>query len=259
MRITAAILVWACFAAGAAAQNTEHWVTTWATAQQLAPQPPLPGPGPNVPAALKIQTVRMIAHTSIGGRRVRIQVSNAFGSKPLVIGNAHIALRDKGAAIVATSDRALAFGGKSTMTVPPGALIVSDPVDLEVPKLTDLAISLYLPEDTGTPSIHPIGLHTNYIAEGEVTAKTSLDSSQRPPPRVSLAVERRCARALANAGAIVAFGDSIHGRIQDHHRQRSSLADFACEEARGDQVHRDVGGAEHGYRGESRAARWGGR
>ena len=79
------------------------------------------------------------------GRRVRIQVSNAFGSKPLVIGNAHIALRDKAAAIVPTSDRALTFGGRSTMTVPPGALIVSDPVDLTVPKLTDLAISLYLP------------------------------------------------------------------------------------------------------------------
>jgi hypothetical protein len=165
-----------CSVAIAAAQNKpssssqEHWVTTWATAQQLAPQPPLPGPGPNAPATLQNQTVRMVARTSIGGRRVRIQVSNAIGSKPLVIGNAHIALRDKGAAIVPTSDRALTFGGRPTITVPPGALIVSDPADLTVPKFTDLAISLYLPEDTGTPSLHPIGLHTNYIAEGEVTA-----------------------------------------------------------------------------------------
>jgi len=207
LRIAAAILVLECFVASAVAQNKEHWVTTWATAQQLAPQPPLPGPGPNVPATLKNQTVRMVARSSVGGRRVRIQVSNAFGSKPLVISNTHIALRDKGAAIVRMSDRALAFGGRPTMTVPPGALIVSDPVDLAVPKLTDLAISLYLPEDTGTPSIHPIGLHTNYIADGEGTAKTSLDTSMTTTAYLWLSSID--VLAPANAGAIVAFGDSI--------------------------------------------------
>ncbi len=93
------------------------------------------------------------------------------------------------------------------MTVPPGALIVSDPVDLAVPKLTDLAISLYLPEDTGTPSIHPIGLHTNYIAEGEVTAKTSLDASTTTTAYLWLSSVD--VLAPTNAGAIVAFGDSI--------------------------------------------------
>ena len=207
MRVIAAILMLECFVASAVAQDKEHWVTTWATAQQLVPQPPLPGPGPNVPATLKNQTVRMVVRTSIGGRRVRIQVSNAFGSKPLVIGNAHIALRDKAAAIVPTSDRALTFGGRATMTVPPGALIVSDPVDLAVPKLTDLAISLYLPEDTGAPSIHPISLHTNYVAEGEVTAKTSLDTSMTTTAYLWLSSID--VLAPANAGAIVAFGDSI--------------------------------------------------
>jgi lysophospholipase L1-like esterase len=207
LRIAAAILMFECFAASAAAQDKEHWVSTWATAQQLAPQPALPGPGPKVPATLKNQTVRMVARTSIGGRRIRIQVSNAIGSKPLVIGDAHIALRDKGATIVTTSDRALTFGGRSTITVPPGALIVSDPVDLEVPKLTDLAISLYLPEDTGTPSIHPIGLNTNYVAEGKVTAKTSLDTSTTTTSYLWLSSVD--VLAAANAGAIIAFGDSI--------------------------------------------------
>jgi lysophospholipase L1-like esterase len=212
MKVKSAILVLGCFVASAAAQNKastsqEHWVTTWATAQQLAPQPPLPGPGPNVPAALKNQTVRMVARTSIGGRRVRVQISNAMGSRPLVIGHAHIALRDKAAAIIPTSDRTLTFGGRPTMTVPPGALIVSDSVDLAVPKLTDLAISLYFPEDTGTPSIHPIGLHTNYIAEGEVTAKTSLDASSTTTAYLWLSSVD--VLAPANAGTIVAFGDSI--------------------------------------------------
>jgi lysophospholipase L1-like esterase len=212
-RFTVAILALGCLVAGADAQNkpqsrlNEHWVTTWATAQQLAPQPPLPGPGPNVPTTLKNQTVRMVARTSIGGRRVRIQISNAIGSKPLVIGNAHIAIRDKAAAIVPPSDRTLAFGGRSRMTVPPGALIVSDPVDLVVPRLTDLAISVYLPQDTGTPSIHPIGLHTNYIAEGEATSKTTLDAQTTTTAYLWLSSIE--VLAPANAGAIVAFGDSI--------------------------------------------------
>jgi len=212
-RVAVSILSLVCFAASAAAQDkrqsssNEHWVTTWATAQQLAPQPRLTGPGPNVPATLKHQTVRMVARTSIGGKRVRIRVSNAMGSKPLVIGNAHIAIRDKAAAIISTSDRALTFSGRSSMTVPPGALIVSDPVDLSVPKLTDLAISLYLPEDTGTPSIHAVGLHTSYIAEGDVTAKTSLDTSVTTTAYLWLSSVD--VAASTNAGAIVAFGDSI--------------------------------------------------
>ncbi len=212
-RLTAAIMALECLIVGAAAQNKpqsalkEHWVTTWATAQQLAPQPPLPGPGPNVPAALKDQTVRMIARTSIGGRRVRIQISNAIGSRPLEIGSAHIAVRDKAAAITPTSDRTLVFGGRAGITVPPGALIVSDPVDLAVPKLTDLSISVYLPQDTGTPSVHPIGLHTNYIAPGDVTAQTSIDAAATTTAYLWLSSIQ--VLAPASAGAIVAFGDSI--------------------------------------------------
>jgi lysophospholipase L1-like esterase len=213
VRYIATVLLWGCFLSGASAQDktrsssNEHWVTTWATAQQLTPQPRLPGPGPNLPETLKNQTVRMFARTSIGGRRVRIQVSNAMGSKPLVIGSAHIALRNKATAIVPGSDRALTFSGRASMTVPPGALIVSDPADLGVPKLTDLAVSLYLPEDTGTPSIHPLGLHTNYIADGDATAKTSLDAAATTTGYLWIS----CIDVLApaSASAIVAFGDSI--------------------------------------------------
>ena len=149
----------------------------------------------------------MIAHTSIGGGRVRIQVSNAMGNKPLVVGAAHIALRDKASSIFAASDRALTFSGRASATVPPGALMVSDPVNLAVPKLADLAISLYLPEDTGNPPIHPVGLHTNYIADGDATANTSLETSGTTSAYLWLSSID--VLAPANAGAIVAFGDSI--------------------------------------------------
>jgi len=117
----------------------------------------------------------MVVRTSIGGRRVRVQLSNALGNPALTIGTAHIAVRQKDAAVVPASDRALTFGGRASLTIPAGALVVSDPVDLEVPKFTELAISLYLPEDTGPPTVHPLGLHTTYIASGDATADATLN------------------------------------------------------------------------------------
>src|SRR5579872_6553780 len=88
-----------------------HWVATWAAAQQqpraaLGPPPAqaqaataTPRPAPP-PSAFNNQTVRMIARSSVGGSRVRVELSNAFGTTPLTIGAAHIALRAKDSAIV---------------------------------------------------------------------------------------------------------------------------------------------------------------
>ena len=128
------LLIAALLAQCVFAQSPEHWVSTWATSPQQprafpAPRPPAPTAGVTpVPAApprpvaiasFHNQTLRMIANTSIGGRRVRIELSNAFGSAPLLIGAAHIAMRDKESAIVPASDRTLLFGGRPTGWIPP--------------------------------------------------------------------------------------------------------------------------------------------
>src|SRR5437868_9893755 len=94
-----------------------HWVATWVSAQQQPRAAFNPAPPPN---AFNNQTVRMIARSSIGGSQVRVELSNAFGAKPLVVGAAHIALRSKDSAIVAGTDRALMFNGKASTTIPPG-------------------------------------------------------------------------------------------------------------------------------------------
>jgi len=200
--------------------SNEHWVATWATAQAIAPVAPLGAPPPRpqaaparpspigqIPETFKNQTVRMVVRTSIGGRRVRVQLSNALGSPALTIGAAHIAVRQKDAAIVPASDRVLKFAGRASFNVPPGALVVSDPVDLEVPKLSDLAISLYLPEDTGPPAVHPLGLHTTYIASGDATADATLNPSTKTTAYFWLSGVD--VLAPSSASAIVAFGDSI--------------------------------------------------
>src|SRR2546428_10120281 len=123
------------------AEAQDHWVTTWAAAPQARLQAPLGGqrggpapPAPPAPTSFNDQTIRMIVHTSLGGRRARVTLSNAFGNGPLTIGAVHIALRSKESAerIVSGSDRALMFNGKAGITIAPGAHIMSDPVDLEV-------------------------------------------------------------------------------------------------------------------------------
>src|SRR5665213_2426736 len=120
------LLIAALLAQCVFAQSPERWVSTWATSPQqprafpaprpaTAATPATPAPRRPTPiASFHNQTLRMIAHTSIGGPRVRIELSNAFGSKPLVIGAAHIAMRDNESAIVPASDRTLLFGGRPT-------------------------------------------------------------------------------------------------------------------------------------------------
>ena len=140
------------------------WIGTWATAAQ-----------PFIPKSLQTyrnQTLRLIVHTSAGGHKVRIKVSNTYGDKPLVIGAAHIARRASAADIDPASDRTLKFQSHTSVTIPAGAIVVSDPVELDVPALSDLAISLFLPESTEAKTVHSLAKQTSYLSPetGDATA-----------------------------------------------------------------------------------------
>src|SRR5258708_11553235 len=113
-------------------QGAAQWVGTWAASTTASL--------PNAPV-FNNQTLREIVHTSVGGNRVRVRLSNRFGIQPLVIGAAHIAIRRSGSSILPGSDRALTFNGHSSASVPLGAPVLSDAVQLTVPALTDLAVS----------------------------------------------------------------------------------------------------------------------
>ena len=129
------------------------WVGTWATAPVALPPPSDPSAGaggPLAPARIHNQTIRQIVHTSVGGTRVRVALTNTFGTAPLEIGAAHVALRDEGPAIDRSAAAALTFRGKASATIEAGSMMLSDPVDLAVPPLADLVIDLYLPEDSWT-------------------------------------------------------------------------------------------------------------
>jgi lysophospholipase L1-like esterase len=194
----------------AQSRGAEHWVATWTTAQLLVRTPPAPTAAGAPPASARgfnNQTVRMMVRASIGGRRVRVKISNAFGSVPLVLGTAHIAIRSKDSEIVPASDRALSFNGKPGCTIGPGIVILSDPVDFNFAPLADLAVSLYFPGETGPPTNHSTALHTTYIKQGDVTAEPALANATTTQAYYWLAGID--VAAPADAALIVAYGDSI--------------------------------------------------
>jgi lysophospholipase L1-like esterase len=121
------------------------------------------------------QTVRQIVRSSIGGDHVRVRLANTFGDVPLVIGPVHLALRDSGENIDPASDRMLTFSGSPSITIPPGAIALSDLVALTVPALGELAVSMYLPEPTTTTTVHAFAFQTNYISPvGDFTAEAAM-------------------------------------------------------------------------------------
>jgi lysophospholipase L1-like esterase len=150
---------------------TEHWVSAWSAAVHAT----LPFPGLPPTPAFENQTIRMVVRPTIGGERLRILFSNAFGADAVAIGSAHIAITRQGASIFAESDHALTFGGTTSVTIPPGAPMMSDPVNLKVPAFTELTISVYLPEKTPGSSVHFWAQHDTYVSgPGDFTKSTDL-------------------------------------------------------------------------------------
>lgn len=132
------------------------WVGTWGA----APQPALGGP-----KRYENQTLRLVMRASVGGTAVRVRICNLYGKTPLVIGGAHIALRDSGARILQGTERILTFKSQRSATVPTASTIESDPVDLTVGALSDLALSLYLPRHTQVDTDHFFAMQTSYVSQ----------------------------------------------------------------------------------------------
>jgi lysophospholipase L1-like esterase len=180
-------------------------VATWTASPYDAPRPPRDSVDRT--PTLYHQTLRLVVHTSIGGDHARIRLSNEYGDRPLVIGAAHLAVRDSGDAIAPATDRALTFGGRASVRMLPGAVVYSDPVALEVPALRDLAVSLYLADSSRLSTRHPLALQTSYVGAGDATAARSFAPDTTIaiwPFLVGVDVTNPAA-----AGVIVTLGNSI--------------------------------------------------
>jgi lysophospholipase L1-like esterase len=188
--------------AARAAASPENWCATWGAA---------PAGPPSTAAVMNYanQTLRLIVHASIGGSRVRVRFTNEMGSTPLRIGAASIGLRGSGASLAAGSVRNLAFGGRSFATISAGAPLVSDPVDLVVPALADLAVSIYLPDSVQGTTLHDMAMQASYASvSGNYVATPSLPV-QRTISCWPFLAEVDVLPDAGTARAIVTLGDSI--------------------------------------------------
>jgi lysophospholipase L1-like esterase len=197
-----------CVAAGwARAQNgniPEVWVGSWAASQQI-PEPQ----NAMAPADLRDATVRQIVRLSVGGSTLRLHLSNAFGSQPLLLTSVHIAraVAPGSSAIVPGTDRALTFDGRSEVTVPAGAEYLSDPVDLSVTPLSSPAITFYLKEPPVGQTGHPGSRATSYFVHGDHVSDAELTGAQTVEHWYQIGEVD--VLAPQGAAAIVALGDSI--------------------------------------------------
>ncbi|MFS2110999.1 GDSL-type esterase/lipase family protein [Sphingomonas sp. Sphisp140] len=187
---------------GAAAAPGERWVTAWATSQMI--------PGNNaLPAEdLKDATLRQIVRIQIAGTRLRVRLTNAYGTQPLRIGAATIARSadPASARIDAASLAGLRFGGAKSVTIPAGADYWSDPITLPVKAGADLAITLYLPDAPVQQTGHPGSRATSHMLHGDRSGDADLPGAKTADRWVQIgAIETVSTRA----SAVVILGDSI--------------------------------------------------
>ena len=184
-------------------------VASWVTAWYASPQPRWDGTFPlptKLPYHLWNQTVRQRVRVSVGGERLRVVLSNNYGSTPLVIGTARIAEAAGGSAIVAGTERVLSFDGQASVSIPAGASWISDPVTLPVAAGGRVALSVYLPQPTPPATFHWEGLDDAWFADGDVTAATILAATDSAQVRLfvsAIHVE------TATPRLVVTLGDSI--------------------------------------------------
>ena len=184
------------------ASATARWVGTWASSAQPAAPSDLP-PDFNFSNA----TLRQVVKVSLGGKRFRVRLSNAFGTTAVTVSTVHVALSAGGSAIRQGSDRELKFQGRSAVSIPAGALMVSDALDFNLPPLAEISITLHVQEAPKTITSHPGSRTTTYLVPGNSVSATDLPQATKIDRWYF--INGVDVLTTASAGSIVVLGDSI--------------------------------------------------
>lgn len=202
----------------------DHWVGTWAASPSLLENKE--GFGTHD------ITLREIVHVSLGGPLTRVVLTNEFGTEPLKIGSVHVANSAQGAAISLMSANALTFGGRSFVTIPAGALVVSDPVALSLQPLSDVTISMLIPAQTlSKVSGHAFAGQTGYVIAGDEVGKASLTNATNIHSWPFLkGIETKVS---GQHSAIVCFGDSITDGVRSTENANLRWPDVLAQRLQG--------------------------
>jgi lysophospholipase L1-like esterase len=207
IRAVGIFIVAFCGEAREAGASDGHWLGAWGCGPQLTESRNLP------PAPLANSTLRQFVHVTIGGSRLRLRFSNAYGTNSVTMNSVHVALTaGAGGAgsgdINTNTDRPLAFGGAPFTTIPPGEVVLSDPLDYDLPPLTNLAVSIFFGNISAhTITGHPGSRTTSFIQSGDVVTAASLPSAATTAHwYIITGVD---VLADISSRAIVTLGDSI--------------------------------------------------
>lgn len=205
-RFCAFVLALGLPAASSAASPTTHWVSSWFASPQPVWDAGFVLPT-GLPDSLHKQTVRETVRLSAGGRRIRLVFSNRYGTTPLALGDVRVALTNAAGDALPAASRVVRFGGAARVSVPPGAPVVSDPIDLAPAAFARLAVSVFLPERTPLRSFHWGAQQTALIGKGNRTTDARIAGAQVLSGRLFLSAV--LAEAPQATRTVVALGDSI--------------------------------------------------
>ena len=225
----------------AKAAPPDQWVGTWATSPIAAANADGRYGGADT-------TVREIVHVSLGGPTVRVVLTNEFGTEPLTIGAVHMALSSGGGAIGLASANAMTFGGKSSITIPAGAMAVSDPAALTLPAFADLAVSIFVPAQT----IHQVSVHgfadqTSYVSAGNEVNRVKLTDPKEITSWPFL--KGVDVKVGGGSGAIVCLGDSITDGALSTRGVNSRWPDLLARRLQGEKKTKNLGVLNQGIGG----------
>ncbi|MGE7956283.1 SGNH/GDSL hydrolase family protein [Pseudomonas sp. NPDC089530] len=220
----------ALLAAGSALAQ-EHWITTWMASPQPTWSNELPLPT-RIPEALTDSTVHQRLRISVGGSQIRVVLSNEYGKQPLLIGATRVAAMPE--SVHTGPGQILTFGGQQQVSIAPGETRTSDPLALTVPDLSDLRVSLYLPQRTPLTTFHWDGKQTAFITPGNQVDTPRLEGKEQVEARLFLS--DILVDAPPDSRALVVLGDSItdgNGSTLDHNRR---WPDFLAQRLAKDKV-----------------------
>jgi lysophospholipase L1-like esterase len=200
---TSALICFLLLVPGIAVAQPEKWVATWAASPEPADA------DPNQPILnLQNQTVRERVRISVGGSRVRICLTNEYGSSPVLIGSVTAAVPTDAAEVKSGSIQAVSFGGRNSITIPAGATATSDPLAWPLAYGAEISISLYFPKRVTTPTEHALALKRAIVSpQGDHTKDKRIQGGTEAPSLVF--VSTVLVPAQPSQHLVVAFGDSI--------------------------------------------------
>jgi lysophospholipase L1-like esterase len=207
-----------------AAPKGEKWVTTWAASVQgpypvgnPSAQPVLKFAFPVPESGARDQTFRLIVQPEIWSQKARLRFSNAFGTRPISFDGVYVGLQQASATLFPGSNRQVMFGGRASVTIPPGESVWSDLVtlgftgDQKTLAGRKLAVSFHVAGDSGPMTWHAKALQTSYLsAPGTGSNGQAEDERSFPYSTASwYFLDAVDMMGPADTRVIVCFGDSI--------------------------------------------------